>query len=94
MNAGGVDKACKSNEEKLEIRGQKLDKKVAIINYYMIYHFKDLDVYQRAQKLYPKVIEFSRAFPKEGFHLRDQVCRSANSIQSNIAEGFGRSVAE
>ena len=27
-------------------------------------------------------------------HLRDQMCRSANSIHANIAEGFGRSTAE
>jgi len=26
--------------------------------------------------------------------LRDQVCRSANSIHANIAEGYGRSTAE
>lgn len=60
----------------------------------MIRHFSDLDVYKKAQALYPKVIEFSKGFPKEGFHLRDQVCRSANSIHSNIAEGYGRSIAE
>ncbi|OGF73081.1 hypothetical protein A3C05_04855 [Candidatus Giovannonibacteria bacterium RIFCSPHIGHO2_02_FULL_45_40] len=60
----------------------------------MIRHFSDLDVYKRAQGLYPKVVEFSRSFPKEGFHLRDQVCRSANSIHANIAEGYGRSTAE
>src|SRR3989344_5218844 len=60
----------------------------------MIRHFSDLDVYKRAQGLYPKVVEFSRSFPKEGFHLCDQVCRSANSIHANIAEGYGRSTAE
>lgn len=60
----------------------------------MVKSFEDLEVYQRSQKFYPKVIEFSKKFPKEGFHLRDQLCRSANAIHSDIAEGFGRSVAE
>lgn len=60
----------------------------------MIKHFNDLEVYQRAQRLYPKIIEFVRKFPKEGFHLRDQLARSANAIHSDIAEGFGRSPAE
>jgi len=54
----------------------------------------DLEVYKRAQNLYPVVIEVVRAFPREGFHLKDQLCRAANGIQANIAEGFGRSPAE
>jgi four helix bundle protein len=60
----------------------------------VIKSFTDLDVYTRAQYLYPQVVRFSRDFSREGFHLRDQVCRSANSIHANIAEGFGRSCAE
>ncbi|MDE2019543.1 MAG: four helix bundle protein [Patescibacteria group bacterium] len=60
----------------------------------MIKSFNDLETYQKAKKLYPEVVEFSMQFPKEGFHLRDQLCRSANSIQANIAEGYGRSVSE
>ena len=60
----------------------------------MIKHFKDLEVYQRSQNLYPKIIDIVKSFPKEGFHLRDQLARSANAIHSDIAEGFGRSSAE
>jgi len=63
-------------------------------NFVMIRNFEDLEVYQRAQNLYPLVVEFVRKFPKEGFHLKDQLCRAANSIQANIAEGCGRSPAE
>lgn len=60
----------------------------------MIKNFQNLEVYQRSQKLYPQIIEFSKNFPREAWHLRDQLCRSANAIHSDIAEGFGRSVAE
>ena len=60
----------------------------------MIKHFRDLDVYRKSQELYPRVIEFTKEFSREGYHLRDQLCRAANAIHSNIAEGFGRSEAE
>lgn len=60
----------------------------------MIRSFSDLEVYKKSQELYPKVIEFSRQFSSQGVHLRNQVCRSANSIHANIAEGYGRSITE
>ena len=60
----------------------------------MIKHFRDLEVYRKAQALYPEIISFVKDFPREGFSLRDQLARSANGIQANIAEGFGRSPAE
>jgi len=60
----------------------------------MIQDFSDLDVYQLAKQLYPKVVKLARGFSPISFHLRDQICRAANSISANIAEGFGRSTAE
>lgn len=60
----------------------------------MISKVNDLEVYQLAKKLYPKVINLVRNFSPIAFHLRDQICRAANSISANIAEGFGRSIAE
>ena len=60
----------------------------------MIKSFRDLDVYQRSKRLYPRVVKFTQSFPFEAKHLRDQMCRAANSIHSNIAEGYGRSIAE
>ena len=60
----------------------------------MIKNFQDLETYQHSQKLYPETVKFSKDFSREAWHLKDQLCRSANSIHSNIAEGFGRSVAE
>ncbi len=60
----------------------------------MIRSYKDLEVFQRSKKLYPELVNYTREFPKEGWHLRDQLCRSGNSITGNIAEGYGRSIAE
>ena len=61
---------------------------------YMIKSHLDIQAYQRAKKCYPLVVALMKDVPPHGWHLRDQVCRSANSIQAQIAEGFGRSVAE
>lgn len=55
---------------------------------------QDLKVYQRSKNSYAKVVKVTRSFPKEGWHLGDQSRRAANSIHSNIAEGFGRTVPE
>ena len=60
----------------------------------MIKTFTDLDVYKRSQSIYPKVVAFTKTFPNSGKHLQDQLCRSANSIHANIAEGYGRSPKE
>lgn len=60
----------------------------------MIRNFTDLEVYKRSKNLYARVISVTRQFPREGKYLSNQTDRAANSIHSNIAEGFGRSVAE
>ena len=63
-------------------------------NIKVIKSFTDLEVYKRSQALYPDVVKFSGTFSREGWHLRDQICRAANAIHADIAEGFGRSVPE
>ena len=60
----------------------------------MIRTVNDLDAYKRSKRLYPEVIAASATFPPQGYHLRDQMCRSANAIHSDMTEGFGRSIAE
>ncbi len=60
----------------------------------MIKSYEDLDAYKNSQKLYPIVVKLTFAFPREGYRLGDQIRRAANSIHANIAEGFGRSIAE
>ncbi|MBI2610886.1 four helix bundle protein [Candidatus Kaiserbacteria bacterium] len=60
----------------------------------MIRNFIDLQIYKRSKILYARVISVTRQFPRDGKYLSSQTDRAANSIHSNIAEGFGRSVSE
>jgi len=53
--------------------------------------YKDLLVWQKAMSFVTRIYETTRSFPKEEIYgLTSQVRRSAISIPSNIAEGFGR----
>jgi four helix bundle protein len=60
----------------------------------MIISYTDIEAFQKSKKLYPEIVRIAKNFPPHGRHLRDQMCRSANSIHANIAEGYGRSIAE
>ena len=56
-----------------------------------IQNFKDLMIWQRSISLVEEVYDITRHFPKEeSYGLTSQIRRSAVSIPSNIAEGFGR----
>src|SRR3989344_2071190 len=53
--------------------------------------FTDLNVWQEGHKLVLMIYKATKRFPKEEtYSLIDQLRRSATSITSNIAEGFGR----
>ena len=53
--------------------------------------YRDLIVWQQAMELVTAVYRFTGEFPKtEIFALTSQIRRSAISIPSNIAEGYGR----
>lgn len=53
--------------------------------------FLDLDVYQKSFNLFISVHEFSRKLPKyELYEQGSQLRRSADSVNSNIVEGYGR----
>ena len=53
--------------------------------------YKDLIVWKRAMELVQAAYQIARVLPKdEMFSLSDQIRRSAVSIPSNIAEGYGR----
>ncbi len=57
----------------------------------MIKDFRDLEVYQLANKLTIKVYKFIETLPsKEKYCLIDQLMRASSSVGANIAEGFGR----
>lgn len=56
--------------------------------------YKDLRTWQNAQELCVLVYKATETFPvNEQFGLTSQLRRSAVSIPSNIAEGFGRQTA-
>ncbi|MBU1032776.1 MAG: four helix bundle protein [Patescibacteria group bacterium] len=53
--------------------------------------FKDLHAWQAAYGLVLKIYKLTKTFPREElFGLSSQMRRSAVSVTSNIAEGFGR----
>ena len=56
----------------------------------MAFLFEKLGVYERALEFADRVIQLSRAFPRDYFFLADQLRRAATSISLNIAEGNGR----
>ena len=53
--------------------------------------FRELIVWQKSMRLVVKIYELTKGFPREeNFGLTSQMRRSAVSISSNIAEGYGR----
>ncbi len=54
-------------------------------------NFKDLHVWQKSYTLCLKIYELTAQFPdEEKYGLASQIKKSAVSIPSNIAEGYGR----
>ena len=57
----------------------------------MLKHFKELKVWRKSYELCLKLYELTANFPKEErLGLTSQIRRSAVSIPSNTAEGYGR----
>lgn len=53
--------------------------------------YKDLDIYREAVELAKEVHQMSMKLPKyELYELGSQTRRSAQSVRSNIVEGYGR----
>ena len=53
--------------------------------------YRDLIVWQKAMELVTEVYAITKEFPKEELYaLTSQIRRSAVSVPSNIAEGYGR----
>ncbi len=53
--------------------------------------FRNLLIWQKSMDLVTKIYNSTQKFPKEElFGLTSQIRRSATSIPSNIAEGYGR----
>lgn len=57
----------------------------------MVDKYRDLDVWKKGMEICEDVYRFTSHFPKnEMYGMTSQMRRSAVSIPSNIAEGFGR----
>jgi four helix bundle protein len=57
----------------------------------MANNYKDLDIFKLAFDLFIKSHQFSMKLPKyEIYELGSQLRRSADSVVTNIAEGYGR----
>jgi four helix bundle protein len=57
----------------------------------MLRNYKELKVWQKAYQLCLEVYKITRGFPSdERYGLTSQIRRSAVSVPSNIAEGYGR----
>jgi four helix bundle protein len=57
----------------------------------MLKNYKELKVWQKAYQLCLEVYKMTKGFPKEErYGLTSQIRRSAVSVPSNIAEGYGR----
>ena len=61
----------------------------------MLRTFKDLKVWQRSYQLCLDIYKVTKGFPKEEMYgLTSQIRRSAVSVPSNIAEGYGRKTTQ
>jgi four helix bundle protein len=57
----------------------------------MLKNYKELKVWQKAYQLCLEVYKMTKGFPsEERYGLTSQIRRSAVSVPSNIAEGYGR----
>jgi len=57
--------------------------------------YKDLIVWQKSMDLVTEIYKITKTFPQEEkYGLISQIRRSAVSVPSNIAEGYGRSSAD
>ena len=57
----------------------------------MLKNFKELKVWQKAYQLCLEIYRVTKKFPREEIYgLTSQIRRSAVSVPSNIAEGYGR----
>ena len=57
----------------------------------MLKNYKELNVWQKSHALCLHIYKITKGFPKDEIYgLTSQIRRSAVSIPSNIAEGYGR----
>ena len=89
MNAGGVDKACKSNEVTGGHFGQ-LNINSLQLTTMKTFRFLEFEVYKDSKRFYQLIVAVCKKFPKEFYSLVDQLRRCALSVILNIAEGSAK----
>src|SRR3989338_7283176 len=87
MNAGGVDKACKSNGRSNQLLASSFLLLYCIV---MAFRFRKLNVYQNSLALHREVVRLTKKFPQEFDYLRKQMRRASLSVVLNIAEGSAK----
>ena len=61
----------------------------------MLKNYKELKVWQKAYQICITIYKITKHFPKEEkYGLTSQIRRSAVSVPSNIAEGYGRKTTQ
>ena len=83
MNAGGVDKACKSCDATSNFQLPTTNKRKML-------RYRKFKVYQDAKEFHKLVVKLTAKFPKDFDYLVRQVRRSSLSIILNIAEGSAK----
>ena len=87
MNAGGVDKACKSHgcSSQLLASSNQL-----LYIFVMAFRFRKFRVYHEAIEFHRFVVKLTKSFPVEFDYLRKQLRRASLSVVLNIAEGSAK----
>lgn len=55
-----------------------------------VQNITELEVYNKALELLPELYKLLTFIPKDEFDLKTQIRKAAQSVPSNIAEGFGK----
>ncbi len=86
MNAGGVDKACKSNG--CSSQHPATSDRQLITR--MSFRYRKLRIYQEAINFHRLIVKLTKKFPIDFDYLRKQLRRSSLSTALNIAEGSAK----
>ncbi len=75
----------------MQVERWKLDSGDQKIDNISMKNYKDLDVYQRSSKMFPKIYRMVRKWNfSDQRELGSQMIRSANSVHANISEGYSK----
>ena len=87
MNAGGVDKACKSNGCSSQLLASSNQLRYIV---HMAFRFRKFRVYQEAIEFHRCIVKLTKNFLLDFDYLRKQLRRASLSVVLNIAEGSAK----